>query len=135
MTWERFSEIFALLAVQLRCTDADEAMARAYYEALKDLEPEFIAMAAHRLARATNPDGQAWFPKTAEWRQSASSVEADRMAELRGRLRKMPEPLCAACNDTGWELVENRARRCGCVQLRRLEILGRRPMPALPEAR
>lgn len=127
MTFSQFSEIFALLAVQLRCTDAEDATVRAYHMALKDIEPEFVAMAAHRLARTAE-----WFPKTSEWREMAMTVAKDRRAELADRMRKLPAPLCAACDDTGWELAaDGRAKRCACVRLRQLEILGRRPMPAL----
>lgn len=41
--------MFALLAVQLRQTDADEALIRGYYEGLRDLEPELLKAAADRL--------------------------------------------------------------------------------------
>lgn len=134
MTLERFAEIFALLAVQLRFTDADETTIRAYYEALKDIEPEFVAMAADTFGRRLNPEGQAWFPKTPEWRGMAQAHELTRTEILRSTLRKRTEPLCQACDDTGWEMRQGRAHRCPCVELRRLEILGRRPMPTLPEA-
>jgi hypothetical protein len=127
VTLQEFANIFAALAVQLRQTDADEATIRSYYEALKDVEPEFIAMAAQDLARTAE-----WFPKTSEWREAAMRVEAARTGELRARLRKLHEPLCTACSDTGWEMVDGRVKRCNCATLRRLEVLGRRPMPALP---
>lgn len=132
MTLQEFSGIFALLAVQLRATDADEATIRGYYRALKDLEPEFLAMAAERLA-----DGADWFPKTSEWRKAARQVERDRYDELRARIQKLSSPLCNACEDTGWCKVNpesNRFRVCDCATLRRLEVLGRRPMPGLPAA-
>lgn len=130
MTLDQFSQIFALLAVQLRFTEADEATIRAYYEGLKDLEPEFVAEAARRFAKETE-----WFPKTSEWRAMAKHVEYERTMEMAAMLRKLPVPLCAACLDTGWaQNAESRVQRCSCQKLRRLEILGRRPMPALPEA-
>lgn len=136
MTLAEFSRIFALLAVQLRFTDADEATIRGYYEALKDLEPEFCAMAAKRFALQVNSDGEAWFPKTGEWRALATKIEVERTDELKARLRKLRAPLCVACGDTGFErnVETNCVARCSCQKLRRLEILGRRPMPALPEA-
>lgn len=130
MTLAQFSEIFALLAVQLRATDADEATIRGYFLALKDLEPELIAMAAARLAVTS-----AWFPKTSEWRTEAFRVEGERVEAQRALLRKMHPPLCAACDDTSWEPTLTGVKPCACRALRRLEVLGRRPWPQLPEVR
>lgn len=132
MTLQEFAPIFAALAIQLRFSDADEGTVRLYFEAMKDLEPEFCAMAAQRLAKV--PQEQAWFPKTPEWRAAAQKVEFDRTEELRARLRKLPKPICLACDDTGWARdASDRVSRCTCTKLRRLEILGRRPMPQLTE--
>lgn len=130
MTRGEFSDLFVLLATQLRQTDADEATVHGYYDALKDIEPEFLAAAAKELARSAE-----WFPKTSEWRAAAAKVERERIEEQRAMLRKLTTPLCSACDDTGYEMVDGRARRCACSTLRRLEVLGRRPQPALPEAR
>lgn len=137
MTLQQFSEIFALLAVQLRFTDADEATIRAYYKALAKLEPELVALAAHRFAQGASVDeqGHAWFPKAPEWIAMAAKVEQDRRAELAGILRKRLRAgafLCLECEDTGWSLSGTRYGKCACRSLRHLEILGRRPMPALP---
>lgn len=134
MTLVEFSEIFALLAKQLRQTDADEADIDAYYRTLADLEPEFVAMAAVRLAKTAE-----WFPKTSEWRQEASKAEVEQRALLAHRLRALHKAgvvLCLACDDTGWSLhaPSGRYMACKCLFARRLEILGRRPMPALPPA-
>lgn len=136
MILEEFSPLFATLALQLRAQDADEAMARSYLIAMKDLEPEFVAMAAARMAQrggsfAENPH---WFPKTSEWRQLAITIERERTEELRKRLRALPAPLCLQCDDTGWDrrTDDDRVLRCDCQRLRRLEILGRRPMPERP---
>lgn len=63
----------------------------------------------------------------------AAKIERKRTEELRALQRKLPEPLCLACEDTGWTRSDNRVHRCDCAPLRRLEILGRRPWPALPE--
>lgn len=127
MTLQRFSEIFALLAVQLRQTDADEATIRAYFETLKDIEPEYLAMAATEMARTSE-----WFPKTSEWRQAASRVKRERIDHQRALLKGLAQPLCVACSDTGWALDEReRAYRCDCQKLRQLELLGRRPWPKL----
>ncbi len=138
MTFAQFTEIFALLAVQLRCTDADEATIRAYFQALQDIEPELVALAAQRLGRtALNSQGEAWFPKAPEWRAMARTIEAERSDALRAVLRKRPTPLCSACDDTGWEPVQDSkdqaVRPCACQKTRRLEVLGRRPWPQLVE--
>lgn len=130
MTLADFSGIFALLAVQLRQTDADETTIRAYYAALKDLEPEFLMMSAQRMAAKAD-----WFPKTSEWRIAAQTIEKERREQLDAVLRKLKEPLCTACDDTGWDRSqEDRVSRCACREMRRLEVLGRRPMPLLPES-
>lgn len=135
MTLQEFSPMFALLAMQLRASDVDEATIRAYFTVLKDFEPEWVAEAAKRLARKVNADGEAWFPKVAEWRQMAMTVELERQEQQRAFLRKLPQPLCLACGDTGWDHSDDdRVHRCACLALRRLELLGRRPWPALPEA-
>jgi hypothetical protein len=140
MTLEAFSEIFALLAVQLQFADADEATIRGYFAALKDLELEFIAMAAQRFGQrdALNVDGKAWFPKAPEWRKLAEKIEGERYAELAGRLRKRQVPACNTCGDTGWANVERghndgRWRHCACRRQWRLMVLGRQPMPQLQE--
>ena len=131
MTLAQFSQMFALLAVQLRQVDADEATIRGYFEALKDIEPEFLAMAAKQLATSAE-----WFPKTSEWRAAAAKVAKQRKDEHAAMLRRLPAPLCTACDDTGWARDErDRVSPCSCRTLRQLEILGRRPFPALPPAR
>ena len=130
MTLQEFGNVFGALAVQLHKTDVDAPTIRLYFEALKDVELEFVTMAAQRLAGTAE-----WFPKTSEWRETARRIEAERTTELRERLRKRAEPLCLACGDTGWEFDPdvNAVRRCDCAALRRLEVLGRRPMPALTD--
>ena len=130
MTLQAFASLFAELAIQLRQTDADEATIRVYYEALKDVEFEFLEMAADRLARSSE-----WFPKTSEWRAMAVKVEAEKREAQRALLRKLPAPLCLVCADTGWAHdADGRVKVCECQHLRRLELLGRLPCPALPEA-
>ncbi len=104
MTLTQFTEIFALLAVQLRFNDADEATIRGYFKALSDIEPELVAMAAERFALgASIQDGVVWFPKAPEWRAMAAKVEKDRRDELEVILRKRRfagEELCRACRPT-----------------------------------
>lgn len=137
MTLQEFSQIFAPLALQLQATHADEAMIRAYYMALKDVPAEFLAMAAQRMAKrggAVEGDNRHWFPKTSEWLDCAAKIEAERIEKQRELLRKLPRPLCRSCDDTGWEPCGDGVRPCACRTVRRLEVLGRRPWPALPEA-
>ena len=109
MTWESFASAFALLALQLQKSDADEAMARAYFLALKGLEPEWVALAAQRMgqqgggSRGANPH---WFPKASEWKALALKIEGERYAMVARRVREYHKlasaPLCLACDDTGW---------------------------------
>jgi hypothetical protein len=137
MTLIEFSEVFALLAKQLRQTDADEADIEAYYRSLKDLDLPLVAMAADRMARegGARSENPHWFPKTSEWRAMVGQVEGERQGVLAHRLRalhKAGQVLCAGCDDTGWTLGSgSRYQRCGCADLRRLEVLGVRPMPLL----
>lgn len=140
MTLIQFSQVFALLAVQLRHTDVDAATIRAYYKILQDLEPEFVAIAADRFAHgaAIDEHGKAWFPKAPEWRAMVRLIDKERTEAYRALLRKLPTPLCQACEDTGWRpvntLIGKRFTTCECRELRRLEVLGRRPKPQLPES-
>lgn len=133
MTLPEFANIFGVLALQLRCSDADEAMIRAYYAVLNDLDQELVQMAATRFASQPG-ENAAWFPKTAEWKAAAGKIEIERTAELQQRLRQLPGRLCTACDDTGWERDEatNRVSKCACRKLRRMEVLGRKPWPRLP---
>lgn len=124
-----FAQVFAKLAIQLRQTDADEATIRGYFESMKDLEIELVAMAAERLARKAE-----WFPKTSEWRDATVKIEQERTEAQRAVLRNLPEPLCSDCFDTGWAIVQGGVKPCSCIRLRRMEVLGRQPMPQLPEA-
>jgi hypothetical protein len=137
MTLPEFSKVFAVLAIQLGKSDADEATIRSYYQALRDLDVELVAMAAECMAKrggAQEGESRHWFPKTSEWRTVVEKIDTDRSDALKARLRKLPEPLCNACNDTGFarDEAKNRVTPCDCRKLRRLEVLGRRPMPALP---
>lgn len=138
MTLQEFAQMFAPLALQLQKTDADEAMIRAYFMALKDVQPEFLAMAAQRMAKrggAVDSDNRHWFPKTSEWLECALKIEQERIGQQREILRKLRSPLCQSCDDTGWEPCGDGVRPCACRNVRRAEVLGRRPWPALPEAK
>jgi ribosomal protein L12E/L44/L45/RPP1/RPP2 len=138
---QEFSQIFAMLAVQLGDTQADEIKIRAFHKALEDLDVELVAMAAQRLGRsALNAEGEAWMPKAPEWRAMAGKIEHERKQENDRRIRKRLlaglQPLCSECGDTGWRTLVDGERfaPCPCRKLRRLEVLGVRPMPELPEA-
>lgn len=137
MTLVQFAEVYAVLSAQLQHPDVDPPFVRAYFKAVSDLEVEFVAMAADRFAAgaAVGDDGKAWFPKAPEWRALALKIEREREEAVRAHLRQASSPLCLACDDTGWRrtLLDN-VLRCECRALRRLEVLGRRPMPQLPPA-
>jgi hypothetical protein len=149
-----FGQAFARLAAAHREKDIDGITLHVYFEGLKAREIEMVVAAAERLMHA------AWFPKLGDWHREAVKVETERIAEQRKYLRERPS-LCAACGDSGWvedtsapvaevkmarrnpssgkheeiALKESpRMKRCDCQQLRRLEVLGRRPMPMLPDA-
>ena len=137
MTLPEFADMFALLAVQIRQVDADEAVIRGYYEALQSLEPEFLRAAADRLSLSSE-----WFPKTSEWRAAAETIRRERIDALQEHLRRAPRPLCRVCDDTGWESIDlleherpvRRVTPCACRAQRRRELLGHAPLPALPPA-
>lgn len=137
MTWAEFSEIFATLALQLRATDADEAMARSYFKLLDKHDVELVALAAQRFAERGGPDGSAWFPRTPEWIDAINGIALERRHHLERviytrRMLNLP-PLCAECDDTGFASTgDNAVRKCGCQDMRRLEQIGRRPLPLLP---
>jgi hypothetical protein len=134
MTFEQFAPIFAMLAIQLRERDADEGMALGFFEAMKDIEPEFVAMAAQRFAKGAglNDRGEAWFPKVPEWRAMAAKIAAERRDAQSALLRKLQSPLCSTCSDTGWiRDLDERVSPCGCRHERHLERVGRRPWPEL----
>jgi hypothetical protein len=124
-----FMEAMIALAVALRDQPPDVVTMRVYFKALNDLEIEFVTAAAERLIA----DAQ-FFPKTTEWRAAVKKVEAERVEAQRAHLRKFSAPVCSACDDTGWAAeADGRVKPCICRQQRRLELLGRRPYPALPE--
>jgi tRNA(Ile2) C34 agmatinyltransferase TiaS len=123
-----FLQAFTRLAVALREKDPDVLMMRVYFDALQDIEIELLLLAAERLMTTAE-----WFPKVSEWRAAARQGEAERVELQRILLRKRAAPLCPTCGDTGWaDGAEGRVRPCPCRDERRLEVLGRRPWPALP---
>jgi hypothetical protein len=130
MTFEEFWPVYSVLAIQLHATDADEPTAKAMFAGMQDLEPELVAEAAKRLGRAVNADGESWFPKLGEWRVAAVKVEREWQEQQRQLLRRLPAPLCPRCHDTQWKRMSTgKVRRCECAELRRLELLGRQPLP------
>lgn len=131
MTFEEFSKVFAVLAIQLRANDVDATTAKVYYNTLKDVDAALIQLAAGTLARTAQ-----FFPKTSEWLDETTRIESERrlkQGDAIRQLHRMGRELCIGCGDTGWKRDEttNRVARCECQDLRRLEILGRRPLPAL----
>ena len=135
-----FFQVFARLAVALRGKDKPDPLElRVYFDGLADLEIEFVTAAADSLARRA----AFGFPKLPDWRREAQRLYGEREAAQRAFLRRLPEPLCSDCDDTGWREVRpltpandrpapSRRARCACQHQRRLELLGRAPWPALP---
>lgn len=126
MTLEQFAAVFGALAIQLRFSDADELTIRAYYDALQDLEIELVRAAAFRLTRTAE-----WFPKTSEWRDVCETIRHEHRSLQRQLMARAIAPLCAICDDTGWQHVQSlerersvdRVQRCSCWQQRRNEQL------------
>jgi hypothetical protein len=123
----RFAAAFARLAIAQREKHPDAATMSVYFDGLSASEIELVEAAAVRLQAAS------WFPKLGDWRRAVADEERDRRLAQAAFLRNLPTPLCAACGDTGWVLVEDRAHRCACQEVRRLERLGRLQWPMLPE--
>lgn len=122
-----FVQAFTRLAIATRAPKPDALELRTYFDALASLPVEFVAAAAERLALGD------FFPKLGEWRAAAITVERERQESQRAALRRLREPLCPVCRDTGWELLEgDRVRRCACVTERRLEVIGHRALPSVP---
>jgi hypothetical protein len=125
-----FARAFVGLALALREKAADAAVMGEYFKALNDLPIEFVIAGAEQWKTRAQ-----WFPKTSEWRAAVVSLEAERAEAQRAFLRQLPTPACAVCDDTSWAQDDDgRVRPCGCRPLRRLELLGQRPWPALPAA-
>lgn len=125
-----FLQAIARLAVALRAHEPDVVLMRTYFAALHDVDIEFVVAAADRLMGRSQ-----WFPKTSEWRAEAAKIERERFEAQRAMLRKLPAPLCLECNDSSWaRTAEDRAYPCECRKQRRLELLGQRTAPALPDA-
>ena len=100
-----FAAAMVALAVALREKEPDVVLLRTYFDALQDLEIEFVVAAAERLrAHAL------WFPKPSEWRAMAASVATERAEVQRAFLRQLPAPLCKTCTDTGWTDAAARSR-------------------------
>lgn len=126
-----FAAAMARLCVALREKDPDAAQLRAYFDTLIDVPIEFVIEAGTELQRTSN-----WFPRAPEWRITAKAIEHRRRIEQRQRLRQSGVLMCIKCDDTGFVIdpETSRASRCDCQIVRQQELLGQRPMPALPPA-
>lgn len=102
MELKDFANVFGILAMQLRATDADEATMRAYYHALKDHSLESVQGSAVALAKEP---GRRFFPTTAEWsdaaREARTTVFRDHLLTAREEPWKLE---CERCDDTGWAI-------------------------------
>lgn len=126
-----FAAAMARLCVALREKDPDAAQLRAYFDTLLEVPIEFVveAIAEHQKAAS-------WFPTAPQIRITATSIEHRRRTEQRQRLRQSGGLMCIKCDDTGFVIdpATTRASRCDCQALRQQELLGQRPLPALPPA-
>lgn len=130
MTLEHFSQIYAVLALQLAAPNPDNAAIRAYYRVLKDCEPALLQLAAEELSKTA-----AWFPKSSEWLKATVAIKQARLSSQRETLRQLHRrglELCEHCSDTGWTRdASDHVSQCACQELRRAEIVGVKPLPAL----
>jgi len=102
MSYADFANVFAVLALQLRATDADEAMVRAYYDVLKNFTLESVQRSAQALARETD---RRFFPTTAEWATAAGEARTSALRQHLLTSREEPWQVeCELCEDTGWRL-------------------------------
>ena len=133
MTIEQFTNIYAVLALQLQASDTDTPSIRAYYRVLKDFEPALLQLAAEQLAATST-----WFPKSSEWLKTALVIKQERRTKQQHAIQQLHRQgieLCEQCSDTGWLRDANgRASQCPCQDVRRAEILGVKPLPALTGA-
>ncbi|HYT76299.1 MAG TPA: hypothetical protein VEL79_16200, partial [Vicinamibacterales bacterium] len=117
----------------------DQAELRVFFDGLRDLEIELVVAAADSLARRA----EYGFPKLPDWRREAQRIHTERAAAQRAFLRRLRDPLCSDCGDTGVRYLEagptahcrhapRVAAPCPCRDQRRVELLGRVPPPALP---
>ena len=126
---ESFAKAFTGLKLAFGDKDADVVKMRTYFNALLSLQIEFVEKAAKRLMTESR-----FFPTVNEWQTRAATIARESKDAHTAMLRRLPESLCRACGDTGWApSSDDRVRRCECQELRRLEILGRRPWPTLAE--
>ena len=131
MTIEQFTNIYAVLALQLQASDTDTPSIRAYYRVLKDFEPALLQLAAEQLAETST-----WFPKSSEWLKTALMIKQDRRTKQQHAIQQLHRQgieLCEACGDTGWIRLTDSGpvAECACQKLRRAEILGIKPLPEL----
>lgn len=101
----RFKQAFNRLAVAVRlpADQADTSMQQVYWDGLNDLPLDAVEDAARDLAL-----GSQWFPKLAEWRDSAIKAKHGRVIKM-----ALPAPQrepwraeCETCDDTGWEQMQ-----------------------------
>lgn len=100
MTEREFGMVFAKLAMQLRCTDADVVTIKSYYEALLDCPLDAITEAARGFAIEL---GRRWMPSTAEWHAAARAAQDEALRKTAPA--NVLEIICTACYDTGWVMA------------------------------
>lgn len=112
MTEREFGAVFAVLAMQLRWTDADEMAVRSYYEALQSVSLEALKASAQQFAQEA---GRRFFPTSAEWFEAAQHVTTEALRKALPPAREEPWRFDdEACFDTGWKPYECPGdERCG----------------------
>ena len=130
MTIEQFAAIYSVLGLQLQAADPSIVAVRAYYRVLQQIEPALLQLAAEQLAATAR-----WFPKSSEWLRAALAIQQARRASQRDTIRQLHRrgiDLCDSCRDTGWVCdAADRVSPCPCQDVRRAEIVGAKPLPAL----
>jgi len=100
MTELEFGKVFAILATQLRWTDADEMAVRSYYEALKGETLDTVKASAQKFAQEA---GRRFFPTTAEWCEVARHTATETLRKALPAAREQPwRHDCGECEDTGF---------------------------------
>jgi hypothetical protein len=106
-----FGKVFAILATQLRWTDADEMAVRSYYEALRGESLEAIKAAAQKFAQEA---GRRFFPTTAEWAEASRHVTTESLRKALPPAREEPwSHECRDCEDTGFRHYKCNGTFCG----------------------
>lgn len=111
MTEREFGTVFAVLAMQLRWTDADEMAVRSYYQALQGVSLDALKASAQQFAQES---GRRFFPTSAEWFEAAQHVTTESLRKALPPAREEPWVHdCRDCEDTGFRPFKCNGKFCG----------------------